>query len=300
MQLDIDAVAARRSSSSTRALAVEQRIRYAYNIGVNNIAEGLTDDRDPARHRPARLQLVAFGAAGPMLLPAVLDLVHAKRGDRPAAPGPVLGARPAQLRSGLRGQPQRLHDPRRRRRRRRSTQLFTGDGGPAAGAVRGRHRRRVEHRSRSFDGRLRGPDLGDAVHLGSRRRDHGRTRSTDDDRQLPRRLRERTGQPLRRDAGPGRDLPRAGDDPDRRRSPTAELAGREAADRRVRSTRVTTAHLAGRAISRPPNTTAPRCMRGDADRGPADDPRAAVDHLHAAGPGRARRRYGELSDPERS
>ena len=64
-----------------------QRVRYAWNMGLNNIAEGVrsvairrgVDTRD--------LSLFAFGAAGPMLLPALLDLVPLRRVVVPPHPG---------------------------------------------------------------------------------------------------------------------------------------------------------------------------------------------------------------------
>ena len=68
-------------------LPLEQRIRYAFNVGVNNIAEGVLNiaihhGADPRDH-----SLMAFGAAGPMLLPAALDQVHAVEVIVPPHPG---------------------------------------------------------------------------------------------------------------------------------------------------------------------------------------------------------------------
>jgi N-methylhydantoinase A len=68
-------------------LDLEQRVTYAYNMGLNNIAEGLTDIAIRHGVDPRDYTLLAYGAAGPMLLPAVLDLVHARRVIVPPYPG---------------------------------------------------------------------------------------------------------------------------------------------------------------------------------------------------------------------
>ena len=69
------------------ALEFEQRVRYAFNIGVNNVAEGITNIAIKHGIDPRDYSLVAFGAAGPMLLPACLDLVHAREVLVPPHPG---------------------------------------------------------------------------------------------------------------------------------------------------------------------------------------------------------------------
>lgn len=68
-------------------LSVTDRIRYAFNVGINNIAEGLTNVAIRHGVDPRDYSLVAFGAAGPMLLPATLDLVHAAEVIVPPHPG---------------------------------------------------------------------------------------------------------------------------------------------------------------------------------------------------------------------
>ena len=68
-------------------LDLEQRVTFAYNMGLNNIAEGLTDIAVRHGVDPRDYTLLAYGAAGPMLLPAVLDLVHARRVIVPPYPG---------------------------------------------------------------------------------------------------------------------------------------------------------------------------------------------------------------------
>lgn len=68
-------------------LSFEQRVSYAFNIGINNIAEGITNIAISHGADPRDFSLMAFGAAGPMLLPAVLDLVHAAEVIVPPHPG---------------------------------------------------------------------------------------------------------------------------------------------------------------------------------------------------------------------
>jgi N-methylhydantoinase A len=68
-------------------IPLDQRIRYAYNVGANNIAEGVTNIAIQHGIDPRDYSLVAFGAAGPMLLPAVLELVHAAEVIVPPHPG---------------------------------------------------------------------------------------------------------------------------------------------------------------------------------------------------------------------
>jgi N-methylhydantoinase A len=68
-------------------LALEQRIAYAYRMGLNNIAEGLIDVAIARGLDPRDFSLMAFGAAGPLMLPAVLDRVRARRVIVPPLPG---------------------------------------------------------------------------------------------------------------------------------------------------------------------------------------------------------------------
>jgi N-methylhydantoinase A len=68
-------------------LPFENRIRYAFDVGINNIAEGLTNVAIQHGIDPRDYSLVAFGAAGPMLLPAVLDRVHGAEVIIPPHPG---------------------------------------------------------------------------------------------------------------------------------------------------------------------------------------------------------------------
>ncbi|WP_460363891.1 hydantoinase/oxoprolinase family protein [Actinocorallia lasiicapitis] len=68
-------------------LPFDRRVHYAFHIGVNHIAEGLLNIAVKHGVDPRDHSLVAYGAAGPMLLPAVLDLVHAKEVIVPPHPG---------------------------------------------------------------------------------------------------------------------------------------------------------------------------------------------------------------------
>jgi N-methylhydantoinase A len=68
-------------------LALDQRISYAYRTGLNNVREGLVDVA-VARGLDLRdFSLMAFGAAGPLMLPAVLDQAGARRVIVPPYPG---------------------------------------------------------------------------------------------------------------------------------------------------------------------------------------------------------------------
>ncbi|MQA78829.1 MAG: hydantoinase/oxoprolinase family protein [Streptosporangiales bacterium] len=68
-------------------LTYEERVSYAFRIGLNNIAEGVVNIAIMHGIDPRDYSLVAYGAAGPMLLPAALDLVHAKEVIVPPHPG---------------------------------------------------------------------------------------------------------------------------------------------------------------------------------------------------------------------
>ncbi|RYE43528.1 MAG: hydantoinase/oxoprolinase family protein [Hyphomicrobiales bacterium] len=68
-------------------LPVEDRIRYAFHVGVNNIAEGINQIVIQHGLDPRDFSLMALGAAGPMLLPAAMDLVHAAEVIVPPHPG---------------------------------------------------------------------------------------------------------------------------------------------------------------------------------------------------------------------
>ncbi len=63
------------------------RVSYAWNLGLNNIAEGLLDIAISHGVDPRDYTLVAYGAAGPMLLPSVMQLVRVRRVVVPPHPG---------------------------------------------------------------------------------------------------------------------------------------------------------------------------------------------------------------------
>lgn len=86
MRLDTElALEAFRSLDSP--LSLQRRISYAYRLALNNVAEGLLDVAIGRGLDPRDFSLVAFGAAGPLMLPAILDQVHARRVIVPPYPG---------------------------------------------------------------------------------------------------------------------------------------------------------------------------------------------------------------------
>jgi N-methylhydantoinase A len=64
-----------------------ERVRYAYRMALNNISEGVFDVVIKNGVDPRDYTLVAYGAAGPMLLPALLDLMNVRRVIVPPHPG---------------------------------------------------------------------------------------------------------------------------------------------------------------------------------------------------------------------
>lgn len=86
MRLDVD-----RARGAFEALDVTldlpRRVAYAYRLALNNIAEGVVDVAIRNGIDPREYSLVAFGAAGPMLLPALLELTHVKQVLIPPYPG---------------------------------------------------------------------------------------------------------------------------------------------------------------------------------------------------------------------
>ncbi len=87
-ELRLDADAARRAFESLDTLlAFEQRVAFAYRIAVANIAEEVLNVAIRHGVDPRDFSIVAYGAAGPMLLPAALELLHARRVVVPPHPG---------------------------------------------------------------------------------------------------------------------------------------------------------------------------------------------------------------------
>jgi N-methylhydantoinase A len=68
-------------------LSVEERIAYAFRIGVNNVAEGINNVIIQHGIDARDFSLVAFGAAGPMLIPPALGLINAAEVVIPPHPG---------------------------------------------------------------------------------------------------------------------------------------------------------------------------------------------------------------------
>lgn len=68
-------------------LDLESRISYAYNLALQNISEGLINIIVRHGVDPRDYSLMAYGSAGPMLLPAVMDQIGAKRVIVPPLPG---------------------------------------------------------------------------------------------------------------------------------------------------------------------------------------------------------------------
>ena len=91
-------------------MSQDERVRFAWKIALNNIAEEIS--RCALRHGvdSRDFSLMAFGSAGPMLLAGVLELVKARRLIVPPHPGTVLGHRLAVHGLCLRQQPQPVPD----------------------------------------------------------------------------------------------------------------------------------------------------------------------------------------------
>jgi N-methylhydantoinase A len=68
-------------------LDLGQRVAHAYRMGINNIAEGIVDLSVKHGIDPRTYSLVAFGAAGPMMLPALLEELRVERVIVPPHPG---------------------------------------------------------------------------------------------------------------------------------------------------------------------------------------------------------------------
>ena len=134
-------------------LSFDDRVRYAFHVGLNNIAEGLTNVIIQHGIDPRDFSIVAFGAAGPMLLPAVLDQLHAAELIVPPHPGLFSAL-------GLVSSEQTYSDSRSAYR------VLTPDAAPEIDAVyremEARLRQRLAHYCadpvfiRAFDGRLLG------------------------------------------------------------------------------------------------------------------------------------------------
>jgi N-methylhydantoinase A len=87
-EMRLDPELARRAFEALEtSLSFEQRVSFAYRIAVANIAEEVTNVAVRHGVDPRDFTLVAYGAAGPMLLPAALDLLQVARIVVPPHPG---------------------------------------------------------------------------------------------------------------------------------------------------------------------------------------------------------------------
>lgn len=71
----------------TTPLSLSDRIRQAWMIGLHNIAEGVMEITIRRGIDPRDFSLVAYGAAGPMLLPGILELLPLESVIVPPHPG---------------------------------------------------------------------------------------------------------------------------------------------------------------------------------------------------------------------
>ena len=203
----------RRSSASTPRSTSPSASSYAYRMGLNNIAEGIVDISIGHGIDPRDYSLLAFGAAGPMMLPALLDETRVQSVIVPPHPGLFSALGLLSLRPGLRRQPQLLPDAQRRTPRSAVDTLFPQmEDGPArrssATALEG-----VEF-ERSFDGRLVGQTW-ETPFIDVPGGDDRPPSDRRDDRELPRRLPAAAGNRFDALPGPGRHLPGAGRGADR-------------------------------------------------------------------------------------
>ena len=86
VRLDVDA-AQRAFEALDTNLSVAERIAFAYRLAATNIAEEVANVAIRHGADPRDFSLIAYGAAGPMLLPAALELMHVPRVIVPPHPG---------------------------------------------------------------------------------------------------------------------------------------------------------------------------------------------------------------------
>jgi N-methylhydantoinase A len=87
-ELALDVEAAERAFARLDTnLSLEERIAFAYRIAATNIAEEIANVAIRHGGDPRDFSLIAYGAAGPMLLPAALELMHVRRLIVPPHPG---------------------------------------------------------------------------------------------------------------------------------------------------------------------------------------------------------------------
>jgi N-methylhydantoinase A len=87
-ELRLDAGLAEQAFDSLDSeFTLAQRVRYAYEMAVHTIAEGVFNVAIKNGVDPRDYTLMAYGSAGPMLLPAAMDAVHCKQVVVPPNPG---------------------------------------------------------------------------------------------------------------------------------------------------------------------------------------------------------------------
>lgn len=67
--------------------SLAERVRFAYKMALNNVAEGIFDVVVKNGVDPREYSMVAYGAAGPMMLPALLELMQLRSIIVPPHPG---------------------------------------------------------------------------------------------------------------------------------------------------------------------------------------------------------------------
>ena len=85
-RLDIDRARVAFEDLDTNA-SLPERVRYAYKMALNNVAEGILDVVVKDGVDPRDYSMVSFGAAGSMMLPALLDIINLKSVIVPPYPG---------------------------------------------------------------------------------------------------------------------------------------------------------------------------------------------------------------------
>jgi N-methylhydantoinase A len=87
-QLELDVEASRRAFAALQTpLPLEQRVGFAYQIAVNNIAEEVANVAIRHGSDPRDFSLIAYGSAGPMLLASAIDTLNVRRVIVPPYPG---------------------------------------------------------------------------------------------------------------------------------------------------------------------------------------------------------------------
>lgn len=87
-QLELDVGAARAAFERLDSpLSVDERVAFAWKVALNNIAEEVVNAAIRHGADPRDFSLIAFGAAGPMLLAGALELTGARRVLVPPHPG---------------------------------------------------------------------------------------------------------------------------------------------------------------------------------------------------------------------